>query len=262
MMNKRTNNKVNVSIEWGDNIPLVDSLILGNTNNRTPKERAIATYVKEMLEGRWVLTNQGIGVSKCGVLIDGQNRLLAIRAAGYPRVPFLLVTGLSEDAGKYVDIGTKRSGADLLKMIFNITLAARVASLVSCSIKAKTGVWAVKHTPDELVEGYERINESVDKIYEVEGASKLSAPVTAALSDVLNETQDFRVMKFTEQLIRGEMLQSGDPALTLRNWLAGSSTRSTGGSLMQRDRYWRTHNAVMSFLKGKKLHKLYLREGQ
>jgi hypothetical protein len=177
-------------------------------------------------------------------------------------VPFLLVTGLSEDAGKYVDIGTKRSGADLLKMIFNITLAARVASLVSCSIKAMTGVWAVKHTPDELVEGYERINEAVDKIYEVEGASKLSAPVTAALADVLNETQDVRVLKFTEQLIRGEMLQSGDPALTLRNWLAGSSTRSTGGSYMQRDRYWRTHNAVTSFLKGKKLHKLYLREGQ
>ena len=255
--------KVIVRVAEANEPGLVDALLDANTNNRHPKDQSIQTYAEEMVSGRWILTNQGIGVSETGVLVDGQNRLMAMRRAGYPSgVKFLLVTGLSDDSKKYVDIGTKRNSADLLKLIFNVHLAARVAAAINVCIKCALGKWAIRLRPDQLIEGYNKHGEHVLRIYQIEGSSKISAPVVAALADVLSESGDERVLIFTEQLIRGEMLTSGDPALTLRNWLAMTNGKGSGGSELQKGRYFKTKNAVEAFLAGKKLAKLYLREGQ
>lgn len=264
---KRANekSKVQARICSASDRDLVESLLAANTRNRTPKQSSILVYADEMLNGNWKVTNQGVGLSASGVLVDGQNRLLAMRAAGYPPVDFLLVTGLDEDAANYIDIGAKRSTADLLKLVFNVSLASRLAAAVSCSLKVRKGNWTQKFTPSELINGYKNFGAEIEAIFHVEGAQKLAAPVIAALAEVARQKSDLvSVAKFTEQILKGELLQAGDPALTLRNWLASQAKiGGMGGSGPgQRERYWKTVRATEAFVKGEKLHKLYYLEGE
>jgi hypothetical protein len=263
-MKGRNHDNPAARICYGSDRDLVESLLAANTRNRTPKQSSILVYADEMQNGNWRLTNQGIGLSKTGVLLDGQNRLLAMRMAGYPHVPFLLVTGLDEDSANYIDIGSKRSTADLLKLVFNVTLAGRLAAAISCCLKVRKGSWAQKFTPSELIQGYHDFGKEIYEICHVEGAQKLPAPVISALAEVVRQHGAVaKVSKFTEQILKGELLQAGDPALTLRNWLAAQAkTGGVGGSGPgQRERYWKTLRAAEAFVKGEKLHKLYYVEG-
>jgi hypothetical protein len=197
------------------------------------------------------------------VLLDGQNRLLAMRMAGYPHVPFLLVTGLDEDSANYIDIGSKRSTADLLKLVFNVTLAGRLAAAIACSLKARRAEWTRKFTPSELIQGYHDFGSEIEEICHIENGQKLPAPMIAALAEAARQRNCMpAVLKFTEQIIKGELLQAGDPALTLRNWMASQARMNQGaGANGQRERYWKTLRAAEAFVKGEKLHKLYYVEG-
>lgn len=265
MSKPKKNSNVQARICTASDRDLVESLLAANTKNRTPKQSSILVYADEMLSGNWKVTNQGIGLSASGVLVDGQNRLLAMRAAGYPPVDFLLVTGLDEDAANYIDIGAKRSTADLLKLVFNVTLASRLAAAISCSLKVRRGNWVQKFTPSELIKGYKDFGTEIESIFHVEGAQKLPAPVIAALAEVARQKSELvAVSRFTEQVLKGELLQAGDPALTLRNWMASHAKNGgLGGSgPAQRERYWKTFRATEAFVKGEKLHKLYYSEGE
>jgi hypothetical protein len=265
MNNRNNKSKVEARICSASDRDLVEALLAANTKNRTPKQSSILVYADEMTSGNWKVTNQGIGLSASGVLVDGQNRLLAMRAAGYPPVDFLLVTGLDEDAANYIDIGAKRSTADLLKLVFNVTLASRLAAAISCSLKVRKGNWTQKFTPSELIKGYKDFGAEIEAVFHVEGAQRLPAPVIAALAEVARQKNDLvGVSRFTGQILKGELLQAGDPALTLRNWMASQAKMGgTGGSGPgQRERYWKTFRAAEAFVKGEKLHKLYYSEGE
>jgi hypothetical protein len=86
----------------------------------------------------------------------------------------------------------------------------------------------------------------------------MPAPVWAAVVEVFDETKDERVLMFAEQVIRGEMLQTGDPALTLRNWLASSPPRSSG-SEFQCERYTKTRNAIAACLEDRRITRMFAR---
>ena len=60
---------------------LAKSLLKGNTSNRAINMRTVACYARDMKNGDWKETHQGICLGNGGVLIDGQHRLLAIIAA-------------------------------------------------------------------------------------------------------------------------------------------------------------------------------------
>lgn len=256
---ERMKNKVIATVEKGSNRKLVESLLAANTSNRQPKRSHIEYLLAEIEKGRWSITNQGVGLSESGVLIDGQHRLLAIKEAGFPPVPFILVTNLPEDAAKYVDIGVKRSSRDLLKLLFDVNAASRVSAALQVLLKYKSGKWNAKFSPDDLINEYEFSADCVAQVLAVENASKLSAPVLAAFAFKLRESGDGLVLGFCDQVIKGEMLKTGDPALTLRNWLA-SSHGMKGGGEVQRIRFLKSLNAIQAFLEGRTLVKLYSKE--
>ena len=71
---------------------IVDRLLDGNLKNRKINDNHMKKLSMDIRNGRWVFNGQPVIRDKDGYLRDGQHRLLAIKNAGYPQVPILLVT--------------------------------------------------------------------------------------------------------------------------------------------------------------------------
>lgn len=98
-------------------------------SNNADFQRAVRWSVVKNLEdclvrGEWKLTHQGIAFDTNGKLIDGQHRLLAIRRSGIS-AEMTISYGVDPTCFQVLDIGAKRSTADLLR------LGSREAGIVS-----------------------------------------------------------------------------------------------------------------------------------
>jgi hypothetical protein len=241
------------------NKPLIQELRSLDTHNRKKKKMHVDYFRKEIREGRFTLTNQGIGVTVSNYICDGGHRLEAIELEGCPPVQFILARGLPDIAQKYVDQHSKRSLSDALTLFFDQTISNQVIAGLNVILRIGDGWKKGKFSPDELIQAFEERGEALKRVAGVEKSHHLNAAVWAALVEMLHETGDERVLAFAEQVIRGEMLRAGDPALTLRQWLS-SISGATGGGTMQRERYLKTKAALQAFLDNRRLQKLYARE--
>jgi hypothetical protein len=102
-----------------------------NDHNRRQSKRNIQLYARDMLAGRWDPDASDIKIARTGALVDGQNRLMACQLAGVP-FPTLLRTGVKLDTKQHVDVGKKRTVADMLKMQELPTTAS--PSLIGASV--------------------------------------------------------------------------------------------------------------------------------
>lgn len=94
---------------------LAQSYLGRNTHNRNPKKINQAKMVQDMLNGAWMFNGATICFSSEGVLLDGQNRLLAIVTANIPQ-SLLVVRGLEPRAQETQDVGSARTFGDALKL--------------------------------------------------------------------------------------------------------------------------------------------------
>lgn len=53
-----------------------------NTNNRNVNFAKVKKMAKDMREGHWDTTHQGIAIATDGTLVDGQHRLMAVVESG------------------------------------------------------------------------------------------------------------------------------------------------------------------------------------
>ena len=72
--------------------PIVDRLLDGNIKNRKLNAGHMKKLSLDIKNGRYVFTGQPVIRDANGYLRDGQHRLMAIKEAGYPEIPMLLVT--------------------------------------------------------------------------------------------------------------------------------------------------------------------------
>ncbi len=242
--------------------PLVDGLLAANTSNRNIRASHVSYLQSELINHRYVLTNQGIGLDVDGVLIDGQHRLLAIRNAGYPAVDLLIVYGLPRAARAAVDLGIKRTYLDLMHFAFDRPDA-------TSSMLATARFWGMrelglntngkrKPTGEDLLGWYEFLLPALKRIHQIGLVSRLSAPVLAAVCHRLtHRPDDSRPLLFVEQLISGANLDIHSPALKLRTWLA---VNKGGGSEVQNEKFDRTATALIAYLEDRTVDKLYARK--
>lgn len=110
--------------------PLVDKLLQMNTRNRSVNKKGVQRIVEDIKKDRFMLTASGVGVSKTGFLLDGQHRLMAIAQSGYPKVSFVLTTGLEEESMQVIDTHSRRSIDAILNICFNETLLKGVSATI------------------------------------------------------------------------------------------------------------------------------------
>lgn len=95
--------------------PEVASLILEwNTNNRPLSPVTIATYARQMREGKWLYTREPIIFSDTRI-IDGQHRLSACIKSG-ASFDVDLAFGAPDEAFSYIDTGKARTSGDVFAM--------------------------------------------------------------------------------------------------------------------------------------------------
>jgi hypothetical protein len=237
---------------------LVDTLLAMNTNNRKPKQGHVEYLKKEILAQEFEVTSQGIGLTKNGVLADGQHRLLAIKEAGYPPVEILLVRGLSDKAQLKTDIGAKRNVADMLRLYLNTTVSNSIVAAINVIAKFVNG--KVRISPQETAEMLVEYEESINQLNSVEGFATTVAPVYGAFLYTLHKSENAKILIFAKQVATGELLKSDDPALVLRKFLQSGPSGRKGGHDVQKDRFGKTIYAIDAFINEQKIQRLHCRE--
>lgn len=82
-----------------------------NCTNRALRGKDVDTLARDMINGKFVLTHQGIAFDSAGNLLDGQHRLSAVVKAGVS-VYMRVTRGIKFEDAAFMDIGVKRNLQD------------------------------------------------------------------------------------------------------------------------------------------------------
>lgn len=223
--------------EYVDVTPaMAEKWLEANPNNRSIDDRKVEQYARDMVAGKWRLTNQGIGFGRDGNLYDGQHRLWAVYKAGVA-VRMLVVTGLEPDARPAIDVGKPRRVHDQLRMFGGVDRArdisawanatARLVYDVSTSLSYDdVSAWLEANAAD-IAWGLNVMPKSSRRVFG-------SAPVMAALV-FAHRKAPARLDEFAARVIGGENLARGEAAHTLREYLIASAQ---GAALDKTEARW------------------------
>lgn len=235
---------------------LVDSLLVMNTHNRSVKTANIKRILSDLASGNFMLTGSGMSVSKTGVLLDGQNRLMAIKEAGYPPVKFILATGLDTESQRVIDRHAKRNLSDVITLHMNKTVSTAVVAAVHATqafgaTKGKSFAFAPGKSILTDTEVIDFIADHGDLLADVVSASQgAKAPVLAALF-VYALHDRVKAIEFSHAIAKGLDLQEDHPAYRLRLFIA--RTKSMNAAPGRFSLFKNSASAICSDANGKKI---------
>lgn len=234
---------------------LVDRLLSYNTRNRPKKDSYLRKLVAGINNDRWLPSPDAIAVSSSGVILNGQHRLEAIKAADYPPVPILLVTGLPDASMAIIDRGVGRTMRDTVSLLLNSTIGGRLVAALNWLYRIKTNqVSAVSLDcdPNTLLEYLEVYREIIDELMPIIGRQR--APIIAAVMDYAI-TDKSKAMEFANQLAYGEGLTKSDPTYRLREAI---KKYKGGGNAIQQQNYELAVSAINKHRAGKRTRRLHV----
>lgn len=208
-----------------------EKLMKKNISNRHLSPKTVNKYVREIKNGKWLLTSDTIKISKSGNLIDGQHRLQAAINAKMP-ITTLVAYDVPDNAFEVIDTGKKRSLGDVLSIVgygssnaFASAIRLKYA-LDSCLEPAPVGSMRQKATNVsnadivELAEKYSDLEEAIQIVKKFPYVIKLTTPAAATVAF----HEFIRIDKgmahyFFEKLESGADLSNANVLLHLRNKL-------------------------------------------
>lgn len=121
-------------------------------NNRPVRAVEVSKFARDMMNGKWRLTHQGIAFNAEGRLIDGQHRLRAVIQSKCT-VPMMVWYNLPEECLPMIDTGLARTASDSIGFITAdnaytskiVISAMRIMYRISHNLPQKT-----KFSPTEL----------------------------------------------------------------------------------------------------------------
>lgn len=212
-----------------------------NTMNRKVKKRHLEDMARAFAQGRMRFNGETIKIAKTGRLLDGQHRLLACVQTGIP-FQTVIVRGLDEDVFDTIDIGSKRTSADVLS-IDGVKNAGVVSGAVRwiMALQSENPMTLQNITPDpdevrDFVYNNSGIEESALVAIKMRGLVRSQA-MTCGLHFVLSKIDTEEAELYFYDLIEGASLTNGDPALVARNTIVngqgGIRSRGALGILSQ-----------------------------
>jgi hypothetical protein len=85
-----------------------------NQLNRPLRKRFVAALADAMKRGEWAVNHQPVAING-DKLLDGQHRLKAVIESGLPFVKMMIAEGAESQTFDTIDIGIKRSNADIFR---------------------------------------------------------------------------------------------------------------------------------------------------
>ncbi len=225
------------SIKWEEITPKRAAAYLEkNVSNRTVRKGTVAAYARDMKQGNWVPTHQGIAFNDREELIDGQHRLHSIVESGVT-VRMLVTRGIPAETGSMqtmdaVDRGAVRGVADQLQLQHGYRNSAQVAGCGSAIAQLTLQKWLGRITVPQMLKVLEIYGRHIEPVIQVANNSKIKvfrrAPVNGPLA-LARVVAPQRIDDFVKQLESGAGLAVDSPVLLLRNHLL------TAGSLTTQD---------------------------
>ena len=229
-------------------------LLEGNHGNRPVRESRVVQYAQAMTEGLWKTSHQGVAISPTGRLLDGQHRLHAIVRSGVT-VTMQVSRNVPDENFRIIDGGVSRSIADRLPLLSDPVVNKMCVSIVMAYSAA--ALQKGRPTADDVDEIF--LKDDMDKAFtwiathwvanRKRGVTR--ANVGAALA-VYRHSSPGLAEKFMEQLLTGEGLSAGHPALVLRE--AALADRLDHSRI---DVYWKAMAAIRAHKEGRTLHALH-----
>lgn len=112
----------------------IDAMLMKNTNNIPPSKHKIDQYADDMLNGAWRYNGDAIRFNKNGILLDGQNRLMAAKSIKY-NLTVDLILGLDDNVFDTIDRGRVRNHGHMLFRALEQKMKPSTAQMLSYAVK-------------------------------------------------------------------------------------------------------------------------------
>jgi len=238
-----------------------DWLDRNSDSQRKVRQGIVDRYARDMLNGKWALTHQGIAFDCKGKVIDGQHRLWAIVNSGVT-VKMVVVRNSPSDAFDHVDLGYGRTASDVLKAQGDAWIQnEHIAMARYMEFGADSKAIVTNRSPFELrtlVEAHKNAIHFVLQNKERSVRGVTIAPVLAAIGVAYYHEMDrVRLADFVRLLVSGV---AQDPArdsivIKLREWLRDTSGQT--GSTARIEAFLKTQRVIKAYMNEENLTKIY-----
>lgn len=214
-------------------------LLSKNTNNRNVSPQLVERLKLSMERDEWELNGEAIKIGTDGRVLDGQHRLLACIETG-ANFQTLLMTGIAPETQYTMDTGKARSLSDMLKLRGETNVNG-LASLIGALIR--TEKWGIRvgvlqtgsGYPITIKEGLDYLDANpwvrdLDRLSYQLRVTGLTQKISGVLYHTFSQIDEEDTVFFFDRLSDGADLQTGNPILTLRNWLITARQASQGSA--------------------------------
>ena len=229
-----------------------------NTNNRKISDKHVQRLSRDMTEGKWMLTHDGIAFGPDGTLLDGQHRLWAICMSGVS-VEMFVWRNVDPQSMMAIDCGKTRSMADILNIagengeVSNHHLAALRAMFAGYG---NPPILSPAETSQMLRVHHDAIDFAVSNLPTVTSARGVNIATTRAVVARAYYTVEHNLLRdFCRKLTTG-ILTSPDEGVIVALRLHLIVNR--GGSFSHRvQRYGKVQRVLSAWLQGDNPSRIY-----
>ncbi|MBI1338293.1 MAG: hypothetical protein GC164_15225 [Phycisphaera sp.] len=229
-----------------------------NTNNRKVSQKYVERLARDMTEGRWVLTNNGISFGPDGTLLDGQHRLWAIIESGCT-IEMFVYQDMDPKSMMAIDCGKTRSMADILNIAGE---NGEVSKNDMATLRAMLAGYSNPPTfsPSEASAAMRRHHDAiafaVANTPTVASARGVNTAITRAVIARAYYSVDRAMLKdFCRKLTTG-IVTSGDEGVVVL--LRQHLQENRGSAFSQRvQRYGKVERVLAAWLKGENPSRIY-----
>jgi hypothetical protein len=236
------------ALEWLEN---------ANSRNRPLSQNHINKLARDMKNGQWKLTHEGIAFDPNGVLLDGQHRLWAI-VESETAIQTLVFYNVASDSVLTINGGRPRTVVDILKIA---NRDGHLSNSHTSTLRAMLGGYGTlptltpQETSEILAIHREAIDFAVKHLSYCRSQGICNATTRAVIARAWYSSDHDRLVQFCDILTSGIVgyIPSATAMMALRHYLMMTKDSSAGA---RRERYGRTERALRAFLNDESIAKL------
>jgi hypothetical protein len=237
------------------------SYLEANTSNRRIRRHKVESFSRQMAEGKWLVTHQGIAFNCDGTLLDGQHRLHSIVESGVT-VRMMVVRGVPKTCMLGIDQGTNRDGLDISKSL-GIDLDLSKPHFSVARGMMFSGSYGLAYTVGkipvaDIIKFVQEHFDAIDFSVRLPLGICNNAVVRSVLSRAWYTCDRERIIEFSGVLATGVMQGKDDmAAIAFRNMVMRPGAAKISGAGARTDFYRKTESALRAFLKREPIIRIY-----